>query len=119
MAFNGGQDVTPLCAGTFGGVLRLGLMCGFREAEKEQTVEWVDVNVTAEAQANAEAVASAQVSANASANANAVINMSNSGSVDQSGDGCYRNNTTIEINIFSIVKNLLNIGNKTEGGCEE
>ena len=113
VAFNGGQDVTPLCAGTLGGQIRMGLMCGFREDEPERPVEWHDVNITAEAQANAEAVANAQASANAA------INMSNSGSVDNSGDGCYRNNNIIQVNVsvFGMIKNWLGIGNK--GGCEE
>lgn len=111
VAFNGGRDVTPLCVGTFGGQMRMGLMCGFREAERP--VEWHDVNITAEAEANAVAVANAQASANAA------INMSNSGTVDNSGDGCYRNNNIIQINVsvFGAIKNWLGIGNK--GGCDE
>ena len=105
VAFNGGRDVTPLCAGTFGGQMRMGLMCGFREAEPERPAPWVDVNVTAEAQANAEAVANAQASASAA------INMSNSGTVDNSGDGCYRNNTVIQVNvgIWQTVKNCIRL----------
>ncbi len=98
--FNGGADVTPFCVGTFGGCLRFGLMCGFREAEPAKP---------------AETVTTAQ--ANAKASASVAVNVQNSGSLDQSGDGCYRNNTTVQVNFFSIVKNWLNIGNK--GGCEE
>lgn len=102
--FNGGEDVTPFCAGTFGGRLRFGLMCGYREPELVR--EWIDVNVTAEAQANAEAVAAAQVSAQAAA-----VSVSNSGSVDQSGDGCYRNNTVIQVNVgvWQAVKNCVKL----------
>lgn len=110
--FNGGSDVTPFCAGTFGGCLRFGLMCGFREADPAPA-PWVDVNVTAEAAANAEAVASAQASAQASA----MVNVQNSGSVDQSGDGCWRNNLILQINLFSIIKQ--GIKNITNQGCEE
>ena len=59
-----------------------------------------------EAAANAEAVAAAQVSAQAAA-----VSVSNSGSVDQSGDGCYRNNTVIQINlgIVQTVKNCIRL----------
>lgn len=114
--FNGGEDVTPFCAGTFGGCLRFGLMCGFREADPDPA-PWVDVNVTAEAAANAEAVANAQETANAQANAGAYVNVSNSGTVDNSGDGCWRNNTIVQINLFSIIKQ--GIKNITNQGCEE
>ena len=93
------EDVTPFCVGHFGEELRFGLMCGFREADPVPV--FVDVNVTAEAQANAEAVAAAQVSAQAAAS------VSNSGGINQSGAGCYRNNTVIQINVFSIVKNCV------------
>lgn len=108
---NAGEDVTPLMVGTFGGQLHFGLKCGWWEPEP--MCEWVDVNVTAEAEANAAAVANAQASANAS------INMSNSGTVDNSGDGCYRNNNIIQVNVsvFGAIKNWLGIGNK--GGCDE
>lgn len=104
--FNGGEDVTPFCAGTFGGCLRFGLMCGFREADP---APWVDVNVTAEAQANAEAVAAAQVSAQASAGA--AVSASGSATVDQSGNGCYRNNTVIQVNVgvWQAVKNCVKL----------
>lgn len=57
---NGGEDVTPLMAGMFGGQLHLGLKCGWWEPEEETHV-WIDTNVTAEAEANAIAVAGAQV----------------------------------------------------------
>lgn len=102
--FNGGEDVVALCMGHFGEQLRVGLPCGYRDPEAIR--EWVDVNVTAEAQANAEAVAAAQVSAQAAA-----VSVSNSGSVDQSGDGCYRNNTVIQINlgIVQTVKNCIKL----------
>ena len=73
---------------------------------RPETHVWIDTNVTAEAQANAEAVAAAQVSAQAAA-----VSVSNSGSVDQSGDGCYRNNTVIQINlgIVQTVKNCIRL----------
>ena len=102
--FNGGADAVALCMGHFGEQLRLGLPCGYREPEPVR--EWIDVNITAEAQANAEAVAAAQVSAQAAA-----VSVSNSGSIDQSGDGCWRNNTTIQINlgIVQTVKNCIRI----------
>lgn len=107
VAFNGGQDVTPFCAGTFGGCLRFGLMCGFREPEPVR--EWIDVNVTAEAAANAAAVAAAQVSAQASAGA--AVSASGSATVDQSGNGCYRNNTVIQVNVgvWQAVKNCVKL----------
>ena len=102
--FNGGADVVALCMGHFGEQLRVGLPCGYREPEPVR--EWIDVNITAEAAANAEAVAAAQVSAQAAA-----VSLSNSGSVDQSGDGCYRNNTVIQINlgIVQTVKNCIRL----------
>lgn len=102
--FNGGEDVVALCMGHFGECLRVGLPCGYREPEPVR--EWVDANITAEAQANAEAVAAAQVSAQAAA-----VSVSNSGSVDQSGDGCYRNNTVIQVNvgIWQTVKNCIRL----------
>lgn len=102
---NAGDDVTPLMAGHFGGQYHLGLKCGWWEPEPETHV-WIDTNVTAEAQANAEAVAAAQVSAQAAA-----VSVSNSGSINQSGDGCYRNNTVIQINlgIVQTVKNCIKL----------
>lgn len=108
---NNGEDVTPWYLGTFGGQLRFGLACGFREAETETHV-WVDANVTAEAQAAAEAVAGAQASAQA-----AVI-VNNSGAIDQSGDGCWRNNTVVQINVglWQTVKNCIRW---IKEGCEE
>ena len=41
----------------------------------------------------------------------AAVSVSNSGSVDQSGDGCYRNNTVIQINlgIVQTVKNCIRL----------
>lgn len=113
ITFNAGEDTTPLMVGTFGGRLRFGLKCGWREPEPMR--EWVDVNVTAEAAANAQAVANAQATANAQANAGAYVNVSNSGTVDNSGDGCWRNNTVIQVNLFSIVKNCVRW---IKEGCE-
>lgn len=111
--FNGGEDQAALCMGHFGECLRVGLPCGYREPEP--VIEWHDTNITAEAQANAEAVAAAQVSAQA--NAQAWANVENSGSIDSSGDGCWRNNLILQINLFSIIKQgIKNITN--QGGAE-
>lgn len=107
---NAGEDATPLMVGHFGGQYHLGLKCGWWEPE---THVWIDTNVTAEAQANAEAVAAAQVSAQAAA-----VSVSNSGSIDQSGDGCWRNNTVVQINVglWQTVKNCIRW---IKEGCEE
>lgn len=98
---NGGEDVTPLMAGTFGGQLHFGLKCGWREPEKETHV-FVDTNITAEAEANAIAVANAQIQANVCAQAGAGINTTVTAKdnyIDNSGDGCYSHNAILNVNI--------------------
>lgn len=99
VSFNGGEDVTPLYAGTFDGCggYRIGLAPGLGVPET------VAVTVEATAEANANANASAEASAGA------YVNVSNAGTVDNSGDGCYRNNLMVQINFFSIVRQGIKI----------
>ena len=93
VTFNAGEDVTPLYLGHFGEELRFGLACGWWIPQPEpEPVPAVQEQTSA--QANAEANASA----------GAYVNVSNSGTVDNSGDGCWRNNVTVQINLFSIIK---------------
>lgn len=113
--FNGqDDDKTPLCLGHFDSELRFGLMCGWwipepepEQPEEEPTPVQTDFNgnTTATDTANAGATANA----NASANAGAYVNVNNSGTVDNSGDGCWRNNVTVQINLFSIIKQGIKI----------
>jgi len=90
------EDVTPLCLGHFGDQLRFGLMCGWWLPEPEQP-EPIPEQPKAES------------SACASASAQAAVNVQNSGSIDNSGDGCYRNNLIIQVNVASWVKNCLKV----------
>lgn len=102
VTFNAGEDVTPLYLGHFGEELRFGLACGWWIPEPEpETVTSVQEQTSAQA--------SAEVSASANASAQASVSVSNSGSINQSGDGCYRNNTLIQINLFSIIKQGIKI----------
>lgn len=100
VSFNCGEDVTPLYLGHFGEELRFGLACGWwiPAPEPVHTVQ-EQVNVQANAEANATAYAEA----------GACVNVSNSGTVDNSGDGCWRNNVTVQINVFSIIKQGIKI----------
>lgn len=96
VSFNCGEDVTPLYLGHFGKELRFGLACGW----------WIPEPVTVTTEA---ATATAGANANASASAEARVNVSNTGGIDASGDGCYRNNTMIQINLFSVIKQGIQI----------
>lgn len=116
VTFNAGEDKTPLCLGHFDTELRFGLMCGWwipqpepEQPEKEPTQKDNNGSDTTTAIANA--------TANASANAGAYVNVENSGSINQSGDGCYRNNTVIQVNlgIWQTVKNCIRW---IKEGCE-
>lgn len=106
VTFNCGEDVTPLYLGHFGEELRFGLSCGWwiPAPEPETTVQ-----EQTNAQASASANANTDASANAKAEAGAYVNVSNSGTVDNSGDGCWRNNVTVQINLFSVIKQGIKI----------
>lgn len=104
VTFNAGQDVTMLYAADFDGdgSLELGFAAGWRIPEPEpETQEQTNNNVIVETGASASA------NATSSASASTMVNMQNSGTIDNSGDGCYRNNTIIQVNLFSIVKNCV------------
>ena len=103
VTFNSGEDVTPLYLAHFGEELRFGLACGWwiPQPEPEPAPEQTETNVTAESSATA--------NASASANAGAYVNVNNSGTIDNSGDGCWRNNVTVQINLFSIIKQGIKI----------
>ena len=45
------------------------------------------------------------------------MNVQNNGHLDNSGDGCWRNNTIVQINLFSLIKQ--GIKNITEQVCSE
>lgn len=113
MSFNGGEDITPLCVSMFGGKLHFALMCGY----------WESSNVTVESSASAEAVAGVHVEVSATATAGAYAEIQNNGYMDQSGDGCNRNNATItnttyntyQIGFFNFVKNCYK---KLMGECQ-
>ena len=95
------EDVTPLCAVTFGGRLHFALICGWwiPQPEPEPAQEPTNNNVVVEANASAQATAQAS--------ATAAVNVQNSGKIDNSGDGCYRNNVIIQVNVGSFVNNCI------------
>ena len=95
------EDVTPLCAVTFGGRLHFALICGWwiPQPEPEPAPEPTNNNVVVEANASAQATAQAS--------ATAAVNVQNSGKIDNSGDGCYRNNVIIQVNVGSFVNNCI------------
>lgn len=114
--FNGGADVTPLMLGHFDGILHFGLRTSDEIAPEVLAAQ---AAAAAQAQAEAEAAAQAQASAHASAQATAAaaVSVSNSGSIDNSGNGCYRNNTIVQINILSVI--WQGIKNITNQSCAE
>lgn len=95
------EDVTPLCAVTFGGRLHFALICGWwiPQPEPEPAQEPTNNNVVVEANASAQATAQAS--------ATAAVNVQNSGKIDNSGDGCYRNNVIIQVNVGNFVNNCI------------
>lgn len=95
------EDVTELCAVTFGGRLHFALICGWwiPQPEPEPAQEPTNHNVVVEANASAQATAQAS--------ATAAVNVQNSGKIDNSGDGCYRNNVIIQVNVGSFVNNCI------------
>lgn len=97
--FNSGEDRTPLYLAHFGGELRFGLACGWWIPAPEPEPEQTNNNVTATVNAGASAHASSS----------AAVNVQNSGTIDNSGDGCWRNNVTVQINLFSIIKQGIKI----------
>lgn len=115
VCFNG-TDLTPLMLGHFGGELHFGLKTSEEIAPEVLAAQ---AAAAAQAQAEAEAAAQAQASAHASAQATAAaaVSVSNSGSIDNSGNGCYRNNTIVQINILSVI--WQGIKNITNQSCAE
>lgn len=95
------EDVTELCAVTFGGQLHFALICGWwiPQPEPEPAKDPTNNNVVVEANASAQATAQAS--------ATAAVNVQNSGKIDNSGDGCYRNNVIIQVNVGSFVNNCI------------
>ena len=95
------EDVTPLCAVTFGGQLHFALICGWwiPQPEPEPAKESTNNNVVVETHASAQATAQAS--------ATAAVNVQNSGKIDNSGDGCYRNNVIIQVNVGGFVNNCI------------
>ena len=95
------EDVTELCAVTFGGRLHFALICGWwiPQPEPEPAPEPTNNNVVLETHASAQATAQAS--------ATAAVNVQNSGKIDNSGDGCYRNNVIIQVNVGSFVNNCI------------
>lgn len=102
VTFNGGKDVTPLYLGHFDEELRFGLACGFwipdPVVEEEVVAEEEHTESNAVAEANATATATARA---------CISNNGNGNTINNSGDGCYRNNLVIQINVGSFVKNCI------------
>ncbi len=100
-------DRTPFYLGHFGNQWRFGLACGWWLPKPVQANTGVQTGVTVEADAGASISVQAQASATATASASVAV--TNSGSINNSGDGCYRNNLVVQVNLFSVVRNVLEI----------
>lgn len=107
--FNNGEDRTPLYLGHFDEELRFGLACGWWIPEPEQPKQT--------GQTNCQTGSPATATATATATSSSAVNVSNSGSVNNSGDGCWRNNTVLQINI-GIVQTVKNCIRWLKGECQ-
>lgn len=87
---NNGEDRTPVYLGHFGDDLRFGFACGW----------WIPAP-----ESKSNVTNNAVVETNASASS--ISNNGNGNNIDNSGDGCYRNNLVIQVNIGSWVKNCI------------
>lgn len=128
VAFNHGEDVTPLCVRTFGGKLRFALIPGWwmpatepviTQEQLDEAEARAEAESIARAEAEARAYAEATARANAEARADYAIAQAATMQTNGNGDGCNRNNNIVQVNfsVFGTIRNWLGIGNK--GGCEE